>query len=344
MVTKERKGTARSWAKASCGALLAILILALFPIPVAAAITDPDVMEVDEVCITRHLYETDDMLLTFHYAISWTLPENQPEEPASETFIFRLMDQDETEILGYAIPYPYVYNGYGEGVGSMYWDAVTAPTWGINYILWLMENPGLDPNPEVVKRSVTSDNYCPLTTKEENQSYLRDYLIDIALDLELAWGVEPGSLIGDNNYLTAAGETYFQGAIPGLRIFCPDIFAIKEVVPQVDEKEWTLAQQTAAEQQWEGTWVQDSLEGLSELFGGGVGWSTITGIGCVILFLVILVFSHMKFKNTKPGLLLGILPVLGGAVLGFIPYVIVGLTCFGGIMFLAYTFWFKGAT
>lgn len=343
MVTKKRKGAARSWAKAASGTLLAILALAFFPTPVAAAITDPDVMEVDEVCITHHLYEDDDMLLTFHYAISWTLPENQPDEPASETFVFRLMDQGETQILGHTIPYPYVYNGYGEGVGSMYWSAAAAPTWGASYILWLMENPGLDPNPKVVKRSVTSDNYCPLTTKEENQSYLRDYLIDMALDLELAWGVEPGSLIGDNNYLTAAGETYFQGAIPGLRIFCPAIFSIQEVVPQVDEKEWTLQQQTTAEQQWEGTWVQDSLTGLSELFGG-VAWPTITGVGCIIGFLAILVFCYMKFQNTKPGLLLGVLPLLGGAVLGFIPYVVVGLVSFGGIMFLAYTFWFKAAT
>lgn len=299
-------------------------------------------MEVDSALITRNLYEEGDMLLTFHYAISWTLPEDQPDEPASETFIFRLMNEAETEILGHSIPYPYVYDGYGEGISSMYWDAASAPTWGINYFLWLTENPGLDPNPKIVKSSITADNFSPFTETEDNQNYLRDYLVDMALTLELAWGVEPGSLIGDKNYLTAAGETYFQGAIPGLRIFCPAIFAIKKLVPQADEKEWSLEHQTQVEQQWEGTWVQDSLEGMSDLFGG-VGWPTLTGIGCIAGFLALLAFSHMKFQDTKPGLLLGILPLLGGAVLGFVSLVIVGLVSFGGIMFLAYTFWFKRA-
>lgn len=300
-------------------------------------------MEYESVRITRNLYEEGDMLLTFHYAISWTLPENQPDEPASETFVFRLMNEAETETLGFSLPYPYVYSGYGEGAGSMYWDAVSAPTWEANCILSLEENPGLDPDPKVVKRSVTADDYSSFTEQADNQSYLRDYLIDVALLLELSWEVEPGSLIGDDNYLTAVGETYFQGAIPGLKLFCPDLFAIKEIVPQTEDREWTLAHQTQTEQQWEGTWVQDSLEGISGLFGG-VGWSTITTVGCVFGFLGLLAFSHIKFQNTKPGLLLGILPMMGGAILGFFPLVAVGLVCFGGIMFLAYTFWFKRAS
>jgi len=310
--------------------------------PVYADIIDPDVMQFNSVRITRNLYEPGDMLLTFHYAISWTDSLNQPDEPASETFIFRLMNEEETETLGHAIPYPYVYSGYGEGVGSMYWDALTAPTWEGLYVLRLEENPGLDPNPKVVKRSITADDYSPFTSQEENQTYLRNYLIDAAFLLEAAWGVEPGSLIGDDNYLTAAGETYFQGAIPGLKLFCPALFAINELVPQTEDREWTQTHQTQTEQQWQGTWVQDSLDGLSGLFGG-VGWSMITSVGCIAVFLALLAFCHAKFQTTKPGLLLGILPMMGGAVLGFFPYVVLGLICFGGIMFLAYTFWFKGA-
>jgi len=329
--------------KAASGILLAGLTLALFPTPAYAAITDPDVMEFDSVSITRNLYEDGDMLLAFHYAISWTVEEDQPDEPADETFLFRLMDDEETETLGNAVPYPYVYNGYGEGAGSMYWDALSAPEWEGNYILRLEENPGLDPDPTVVKRPISGDDYSPYEEQEDNQSYLRDYIIDLAIDLEVAWAVEPGSLIGDDNYLTAAGETYFIGSILGLNLLCPDLFALKELVPTTEDRDWTLAQQTSSQEQWEGTWIQDSLDGLSGLFGG-VGWSTVTTIACIAGFLGILAFSHSRFETVKPGFLLGILPMIGGAALGFFSYVAIGLICFGCIIFLAYTFWFKGAS
>lgn len=299
-------------------------------------------MEYKSVRITRNLYEPGDMLLTFYYEISWTAPENQPDEPADEAFIFRLMNADETETLGYSLPYPFLYNGYGEGVGSMYWDAASAPTWEVDRILRIEENPGLDPSPKVVKRSVTTDDYSPYSEQEDNQEYLRAYLIDAAKSLEVAWELETGTLLGADNYLTAAGGSYFEGAILGLRVLCPDIFSIKETVPEYEDREWGTEHQAQAEGQWSGTWIQDSLDGLSGLFGG-VGWQMLTSVGCIFAFLGLLAFSHAKFKTTKPGLLLGILPILGGSILGFIPYIAVGLTCFGGIMFLAYTFWFKGA-
>lgn len=344
MLKRTGQGPKRGCLAASLGALLVISAFVLFPTPACADITDPDVMQFNSVSIAHNLYEDGDMLLIFHYAISWADPENQPEEPANQTFIFRLMDEEETETLGFDIPYPYVFDGYEEGIGSMYWDAESAPEWGANRILRLEENPGLDPSPKITKSSISGDDYSIYSDREDNQDYVKDYLIDTALPLEIAWEVEPGSLIGDDNYLTSAGETYFQGAIPGLKIFCPDLFSLKEYTPETDDKEWTQTHQEETSEQWEESgWVQDALNATSDLMGG-IGWQTVTTIGCVILFLALLAVSHSKFRTTKPGMLLGIIPLSGGVALGFFPLVGLGLVCFGGIMFLAYVFWFKGAS
>jgi len=90
---RAREGTKRSWIKASSGALLAALVFTLSPTPVYAAITNPNVMEFESIWVTHNLYEDGDILLTFQYSISWINPENQPEEPANKTFLFRLMDE-----------------------------------------------------------------------------------------------------------------------------------------------------------------------------------------------------------------------------------------------------------
>jgi len=342
MFKRTSQGAKRGWLKATGVVLLISAALILFPTPAYADIPDADVMKIDSFRIARNLWEEGDFLLTFEYSISWDVPENEPDEPADQTLIFRLMDGDETQILGYSVPYVYVYKGYRAGVSSMYWDAETAPPWEQSAVLWFMENPGLDPDPRIVKQAISNGDYSPYETQADNRKYVTGYIINAAKALEQAWEVAAGSLIGDGNYFTIDGETYFQGAVPGLKLFCPDLFTLIQVTPTYEEEEWTLEHQTATEAQWEGTWIATSLEGISELFGG-VKWSFITAAACGLGFLGLLFFCYRKFEDVKPGLLLGILPIVAGSVLGFVPLVAMGLVCFGAIMFIAYTFWFKAA-
>ena len=343
MFKRAKQGAKRGWLKAAGIIFLAGIAITLSAAPVYADITDPTVMEIQSVRIVHNLWEPDDFLLVFQYTLSWDPVENEPDQPADQTFIFKLMNGDETETYGYALPYVYVYNGYRAGVASMYWDSFTAPPWLGTCVLWFQENPGLDPNPTTVKRDISAADYTTYDTKEDNQDYLGDYIITSGRSLEQAWAVSAGSIIGADNYLTADGETYYQGAIPGLLLFCPDVFGILQVTPTYTEEEWTLENQNQAERQWTGTWVGDALEGLSGLFGGA-RWSLITMAACGFGFLGLLFFCYSRFEDVKPGLLLGILPLVAGSVLGMFPLVMLGLICFAAIMFIVYTFFFKAAT
>jgi len=323
-------------------ATISLCFLTLAPQLVLADITNPDTCQIKSAKFVRNLYETGDVLLVFDYQIDWDVPENFPDLPVDETFIFRLMDEPENNILGQCVGYPYVYYGYVEGCASMYWDTASARAWGETVILRIEENPALDSSPYIVKKTLTGAEYSAFTEKSDNQNLLKDYLVDLALDLETAWGV-PGEIISTSNYLTAAGETYFQGAIPGLRAFCPDIFSIKTTTPEVTYIDWTGSQQTAYEGQWAGTWIADSLQGLSDLFGGAE-WGLVTGMAFMGLFIAILIFCYVKFDTARPGLLLGSIALIGGSRLGLFPLALLGVMTFGYILYMGYTFFIKGAS
>lgn len=340
-ITGERnKNRRRITAAAAC---CAILITLFTPTSARADIVDADTMSIASVRVFHNLVETGDFLIVFHYKLSWTDPNNQPDTPIDKNFIFRLTDTAETTIYGISVPYPYVYNGYGEGCASMYFSAEDAPTWANSYILRFEENIGQDPSPKIVRHTVSGDSYSPFTTTADNQKWLRDYIIDIALELEAAWGV-PAGLISLSNYLTAAGETYFGNAIPGLRMLCPNIYSIQYHNPDVSEEDWTQSQANTYANQWANTtWLANSLNGLSDLFGGAVGWQVITAILCAVVSLGLIVFSYIRLESAKPGLLMGSMPLIAGSMLGFFPLALLGLIAFGAAIFIVYTFFLKRA-
>lgn len=324
-------------------ACLAVLIAMLIPAQAQAAIVDADTMSIASVKVFHNLAEDGDFLIVFHYKLSWTDPANQPDTSADENFIFRLTSTTETTIYGMTVPYPYMYDGYGEGCASMYFSADDAPAWGNSYILRFEENIGQDPSPKIVRQTVSGDDYSPFDETGDNQDWLRDYIIDVALELEAAWDA-PGGLISESNYLTAAGETYFGNAIPGFRSLCPNIYSIQYHNPNVAEENWTQAQANAYQNQWANvTWLSNSLTGLSDLFGGVVGWQVITAILCAVVSLGLIVFSYIRLESAKPGLLLGSLPLIAGSMLGFFPLAVLGLIAFGAAIFIVYTFFLKRA-
>lgn len=338
-----KRGRAATAISAVSAAGLAVLICFFSVIPVKADIVDPDHMSIKSIHIAHNIVESGDFLIVFHYELYWDNATQQPNTTADENFLFRLVNSNETEVLGLTTPYPYVYSGYGEGSASMYWNASDAPAWGATYILRFEENIGVDPDPKIVKTAVGSDYYSPFNGTDDNRDWMTDYIIELALDLEQAWDA-PGALITTGNYLTTAGETYFSKTIPGLKLMCPELFSIQPIAPDANYTNWTHAQQEAYQSQWvNGTWVATSLEGLSDLFGGA-SWHLLTGIGVASISLAVLALSWFFFRSTKPGLLLASLPLIAGSMLGFISMVIVGLIAFGAAMFLAYTFFLKGAS
>jgi hypothetical protein len=94
------------------------------------------------------------------------------------------------------------------------------------------------------------------------------------------------------------------------------------------------------ESRFEGTWVQDSLDSMGDLFG--FSSNIATGILTIIAMVAIMIICYTRFHTSTPGLLISAPILLGGVVLGWLSTVILAVITLGFILFIAYTFFFKG--
>jgi len=109
---------------ASFTVAVAAIVFALVPLPVKADPATPIDFSLNNVEVFRSIWETDDWLLLFQYTINL-----YPLEyvPVTQLFDFRLYDAATTTALAAANVYAYSNLGYGLGIGSVYFPALTAP-------------------------------------------------------------------------------------------------------------------------------------------------------------------------------------------------------------------------
>src|SRR3990172_6327807 len=151
----------------------AIAIFLVMAVPVFA-VDPPGSISVISAKVTRFLVEENDMLIVFHYNLDYA---SIPDEPASDTFSFRLYDTDGTTLLLSAIPYVYLNNGYGQGVSAFYFSAEDAPTWGGAYIINIVGSPAyFDPLPTPYNYPIASGDYVTVTSQSANRSALKSYI------------------------------------------------------------------------------------------------------------------------------------------------------------------------
>ncbi|MDD5095167.1 MAG: hypothetical protein PHV74_12450 [Dehalococcoidia bacterium] len=289
----------------------------------------------------RDLVEEGDYLLVLHYTIDWDLAEDQPEDPANKTFLIRLMETDQSEVLGIASIYPFFDYGYGEGCAAMYFPADTAPEWNGAYVIRIETSPSYWATPSITTMTLTSNEYSPFEGQSENQTWLKAYIIDLGIELEFAWDA-PGELITQSVgiVLAESGEMYFEGAITGLRTLCPSLFLTQVTVPGATPREWTQTKADEYKDQWDGTFVEDANDSLDDLFGSASMMWNLVGMG---LMLGCMTVSSTRFQTARPGMLLGFVPIPILARLGLFSPAFMAVIVFMFVIYLGYNFFWKSA-
>ncbi|GEM_PF-6568392 len=212
-----------------------LLLIVLFPLP-ALAVAAPDLMEIQDVEVFRHLLEDDDYLVIITYNIEYTV---LPSETADNLFIIRLMD-GVTE-LGSNMPYPYINYGYGIGCMSLYWDAATAPTWGTLYDVRLEGNPLMFAPPLApIIYTLQAGDFVASTDPDVQKTFLASRIRSIADDMQTLFGAgyEMLDSTDSGTYLSALGEYYFYGAVPGIQVMCPELFILQKTTPEWEDRDW----------------------------------------------------------------------------------------------------------
>lgn len=307
-----------------------VLLLSLFPsIALAADPDEPDDLSILDVQAFRHLLETDDFLLVIEYNIAY---DTTPDDPARQWWLARCLSPDDADI-GRALPYSYGQNGYQYGIISMYWAADDAdiPIWEAANTVRLEGNPtAWDTLPTPVTYTMAPADYCDAATQAGNQYELAYLVLQVFTDIEINWGV-PGELVTLTNagtVLTAEGQHYLLGSVPGSNYMCPDIFAVKDIDLDLDEETWERERDADTEDRYSGTMIEDFKQLLVDSFGGHFHPFFILGALMLLIAILLMAFSYISYGTSEPAYCLVPILVLYFAKLSFTPFAIFGLFTF----------------
>lgn len=287
--------------------LLAVIIFMMVAMPAYAQMSDPDdTPSMEQIDVYRNMRETGDWLFLYYVNIPYS---TTPDEPVTETFIWRLIDTDGTTELGSTVGFAYDHGGYGYNVYSMYFSAADATAlglvWGTSYTLRLSGNPAHFTTPPEYNYTVDAGDYTSFVTQDDVQTALAANILGLAADLNVNWGLgATDSLLTEletGQALSIYGETVFRGCIYGVQALAPAIFSV--VIRTIDpaDRTWGTGYTDNVTTQWSGTWVDTAREGGKALTG--TSYDLISVIIFLILSAGLLVGNVMLTGNHWNGMI-----------------------------------------
>ncbi|MDD5094060.1 MAG: hypothetical protein PHV74_06755 [Dehalococcoidia bacterium] len=320
-----------------CGvaALLVLLFWAVFPSAVFADPATPDNLQIRDVKVFRHLIEEDDFLAVVAFDIGYDA--SPPSEPANTYFLFRFVDSDGNDI-GQQVPYSYGFNGYYYGITAFYFSADNVPAWDAAHQVKLEGNPTqwtTLPTPSIW--TIGSSDYSAGTDQLENRAELETWLVTAILDLEVDWGV-PAALLATTTgglVLTAEGQYYMVGAIPGLSYFAPDIFMLNSAtIGYPDDTEWS-DRATDVEASYADTPIETLKNTLGDMLGG-INPVVATTLLVMVGILVLMGLAFFKWQSTEASYAVIPVALLYAAKITFLPWALFGLFAFVAVLYIGW--------
>ena len=322
-------------------AILIVWTVILLPLPVFAAIANPDTAPtVWDVHVNQNVISTGDIVFTGLYNIPYATP---PTVTADQTFIIRLMDPTGTTDLGSVAPFNYngYHNGYNQGAFSLYFAAGNALTWGTTYVIQIAENPSQFASPLKWNTSLTAGMYTSVTTQTDNQTDLASQMFTIGSVLATDFNEKLFTLAGSRQVLTADGEIYFRGAINGLQSMAPALFAIQQNTLDLSSTAWTTSSTwTNYLTRFNNTWVGAAMTATGNQFGmsGNMVMGLIFIVPACMIFLIL---SAKRFNTTDPGLVACSVVLEMGTVMGWVSIALFATTFQLMGIYIAYLFFFS---
>lgn len=289
--------------------VLSFFIL-LTPMPVNA-VADPTSISIISTKVFQNVFATGDQLYFVEYDIEYT---TSPTEHAHDTYVMQIFD-GATLKAQKAIPY------YNSNMVALYMNSTEALIWGSAYTIRIGGNPSIyfpSGVPEYL-RLLASTDWIEDTPAGSTATYLGDYLLDIAQDLEDRWTGSGITLLSADNKLNSTGSLLFSECIPGLQTVCFEIFetftTTVTFTPATNQQNGAL--QTAATALM-GTRLHDTIDGLATWTGASPSM-----VGIFALLIIFLILGGRVFTATgSPAIaMVTSIPLLFiGAAIGIIPF------------------------
>lgn len=313
--------------------LFAILVSLSLATPVVASVEQPTTFEIQEIEAFENTREDGDQLYLVQYYIAINSTYN-----ARQLFIFRLFDEDDNE-LTHTTAYPYNNDGFGMGVVAFYVDADEAPTWASGVYVKIVGNPLISWNGSApyASSSIITWN---TGSASEMQMVASGYILELAGELTIYWGVEMTTTTQGVTVLTDIGAIYFTNTVPYLSEVAPYCLGQYTFTPDypIDEKP---ASDSYAD--WLAESVEDTVFDLGPVARArGISQGSLN-TGIYYAFVIGLFVALIAKRKLNKGTMLLFWPfVVAGAFFG----VTLQVTIIAGFLCLISTVWvfYKGTT
>jgi len=275
---------------------LALLGVLTFVVPVSADVQQPTDLDIQDTSAYENARETGDQLYLITYYIDF---DDLPEDSAAELFIFRLLDEDDDEIIA-ANCYAFYNRGYGMGVVAFYLDDDEAPDWDGDYTVQIVGNPLVSWNGTAPSTTTTSIDWTTGST-DDVQQYVSAQIAYIAGELQQSWSVEMTTTQVGSTVLSDTGRSYFLAVVPYLGEVAPYVMGQYTYTP-------TWPEDSPATDNW-GTELESALDGTVFDLGPVIRARGPNGLSeghikaaiyytLVVAFFILLLGKHKLSKGT----------------------------------------------
>ncbi len=321
---------------------LAVLFIVLLP-GNALAIDPPPAgngaLKMPEIRSYENLDVAGDLLIIVEYELLYgsttrsdPSPGLIPEEGINEAYFGRLFDGvtelDSVQPYGKIIP----NRGYSRGIFSFYdVDGITVET-GLKVIL--------QGNPSIFTGDPPSRSASLTITSPKNRENLAALIRSLASSFSGKWYSDEEGMLYEEvspRRLNSPGETYFLGAIPGLRDYTSELFIATMVRPDFEEEVFDTSYIDELRNYWEDTSFDNALVALAAYVNIPkivLSTAILLGIATAIAFYVI-----KAVKRTEIGMFAGIFVIAVGSLMGLTPWQLVAILAMTGVLALGYM-WF----
>lgn len=319
------------------------------------AIADPASVSVQKAQAFTSVIEANDVLFLAKFQITYTNCDTVsttgcPAESVTTAFLGHLIDDDGsctglgTAHLRSKAPFTSSapgFNGYGQGVFSIYLTASEATTLAVDacpesHALEIQGNPSVFPDVTniVAQLQVATPLSKPL---------LPQAVLNRAGEIQTSWGVD--LLQTSDTKLNATGEDYFEASISNLREIAPSIFPAGILTPDVLDREFNKTYKTGLEGFGSGFAIMDNANGSFDALetDWGIPAIWLKSIIAMIVTGAMVVAVLRSTGDTRVALLAAPFGFAGFTLIGFMALEFMALITVFAALALGYMFFLKDA-
>ena len=320
--------------------LITVSLLTFVWVTPAFAITNPTSISVPTVKVFQNIFETNDVLFLLSYNVAYT---TEPDEPASSTFLMSIYNTNGTTLIQSTPLNYYQYN-----IQSIYFtptQAAASLTWSSAYVIRVAGNPIYFATITEGTNQVTTtlaDQHWIAGDMTNSKLLLKQHCLDLAANLEDAWGAVLIVSTPDGEKLNNAGWTTFTEAIPGIDTAIPSLFQMASTTIQIAEVPSTgaYAETLSLMGTQLGTATRDAFNGIGSYLG--VSGQMAAAMWIILFMLVVASIVFLSSGSTSAAMVITIPIALIGVWVGALP--MAALFTIGTIivLYMMYFIWLRG--